>query len=109
VSGIADRVRRWTQDPVAVSCWVAVGLIVAAFGAFALAWRGAAATLSIPVQVSYLVSGGLGGLGLLVAGSALLTVQLGRRFAAQERAELDGLIAEAQAALDAVTLTSARG
>ena len=79
--------------------WVAAGLVLAGFGAFALGWRGAAATLDVPVQVPYLVSGGLAGLALILAGVVLVLVQLGRREAADERELVARVIDEAHAAL----------
>jgi hypothetical protein len=96
-----ERVRRVSTDPLALSCWIAVLLLGLAFVAFLAAWKGASDTLEIDVQVAYLVSGGLGGLALLVAGSALLTVQLSRWLAARERRELEAVLAAARAALPA--------
>jgi uncharacterized membrane protein HdeD (DUF308 family) len=86
-------------DQVAVSMWVAAGLVLAGFVAFALGWRGAAATLDVPVQVPYIVSGGLVGLALIVAGVVLVLVQLGRREAADERELVAGVLTEAHAVL----------
>ena len=86
-------------DPVTVSMWVAAGLVLAGFVAIALGWRGAAATLDVPVQVPYLVSGGLAGLALIIGGVVLVLVQLGRREAADERELVAGVVAEAHAVL----------
>ena len=86
-------------DPVTVSMWVAAGLVLAGFVAIALGWRGAAATLDVPVQVPYLVSGGLAGLALIIGGVVLVLVQLGRREAADERELVAGVLAEAHAVL----------
>jgi len=87
-------------DQVTASMWVAAGLVVAGFVAFALGWRGAAATLDVPVQVPYLVSGGLAGLALILAGVVLVLVQLGRREAADERQLVADVLTEAHAVLD---------
>ena len=91
--------RNWPErvDPVTVSMWVAAGLVLAGFVAIALGWRGAAATLDVPVQVPYLVSGGLAGLALIIGGVVLVLVQLGRREAADERELVAGVLAEAHA------------
>ena len=91
--------RNWPErvDPVTVSMWVAAGLVLAGFVAIALGWRGAAATLDVPVQVPYLVSGGLAGLALILGGVVLVLVQLGRREAADERELVAGVLAEAHA------------
>lgn len=48
-------------------------------------WRGVAATLSVPTQVPFLVSGSIGGLTGLGAALALLAVHLERSEAAVER------------------------
>jgi hypothetical protein len=101
VSRVTELIRTQREHPVAVSCWAAVGMIVASFAAFVLAWRGSASTLSVPVQLSYLLSGGLGGLCLLIAGSALLNVQLSRWWAARERQGLDVVLNEARETLEA--------
>lgn len=99
--------RRWVDDhpadPLVVSCWVAGALIVTGFATVLLGWRGAAATLAVPIQLPYLVSGGLGGLALVIAAAAVLDVQVARRTAARERIELDAVLVEARALVDAVT------
>jgi hypothetical protein len=98
--------RRWPPeqlaDPIVASAWVAGALGLVGFVVLALGWRGAAATLDVPVQVPYLVSGGIGGLGLVIAAAALLNTQVSRHLAAQERARLDALIAEAGNVLEAM-------
>ncbi len=97
MTAILERARR--ADPLAVSCISAVLLVAQAFVAFAAAWRGASGTLVVDAQLAYLVSGGLGGLALLVAASALLTVQLSRWLAARERVELEAVLEAARSAL----------
>ena len=73
------------RDP-RVSTTIVLGtLVVAGFALLALGWRGAAATLFVPFQVPYIVSGGLLGLGVLGGGLALLVVHLDRAEAAEER------------------------
>lgn len=81
-------------DPAAVSMVVAAGLCVVGLVTILLGWRGAAATLFVPDQVPYLVSGGLGGTGLVIAGAGILHAQLRRRFAADERHHLESVLAE---------------
>ena len=97
---VADRAGRLTADPVATSCWIAALMIGLAFIAFLAAWAGASNTVEPDVQVAYLVSGGLGGLSLLVAGSAMLTIQLSRWLAARERLELEAVLDAARSALE---------
>lgn len=94
-----ERVRRASADPLIVSCWIAALLLALAFVSFLAAWKGASGTVRIDVQVAYLVSGGLGGFALLIAGGSLVTVQVTRWLGARERRELDAVIAAARAAL----------
>ena len=89
--------RRLVSDPWASSLVVAGAFIAAGFGSFALAWRGAARTILVQEQVAFLVSGGLGGLAVIAVGVGLGSVQLSRRWAARERAKLDGLLVRAAA------------
>lgn len=59
-----------------------IGLLLIAQG-----WRGTAATLYVPFQLPYLVSGGLVGVATLGAALALLVVHVDRVEAAEERAD----------------------
>lgn len=81
-------------DPLVMSCLVATGLVLAGFGGIALAWKGAAATLFVPIQMAYVASGAIGGLALIVLGLGVLHVQGSRILEARERAELQNLISE---------------
>ena len=79
---------------------VSVGLVLtaaalAAFVAFYVAWDGAAHTPFVPFQVPFLVSGGLGGLALLVFSLGLLDVHANRVEAARRRADTDVVLREA--------------
>jgi hypothetical protein len=67
-----------------------------------LGWRGAAATLLVPFQVPYLVSGAVLGLALLGAALLLLSVHLDRVEAAQERRQLGELQRDALRLLSTV-------
>lgn len=80
------------RDPFVGS--VVVLLLMAAGGvaALVLGYRGLAATDDISIEVPYLVSGGLGGVGLLVFSLGLLAVQFRRKEAARERREIARLI-----------------
>lgn len=60
-----------------------------------LGYRGAAATLLVPFQVPFLVSGGLAGLVVVGCGLVLLSVHLDRVEAAEERRALAELQREA--------------
>ena len=58
---------------------IAMGLILSGVGVLVLGWYGAARIDYVQGQVPYLISGGLGGLGLMGAGFTLLLVQESRR------------------------------
>lgn len=73
----------------------AVVFIVAGFLLIGLGWVGAAATLFIPTQVAYAVSGSLAGLALIGTGAALLDLQATRILDADRSHDLDGFITEA--------------
>ena len=73
--------------------------IFTAFVAFAGSWIGVSGTVVPGVQLAYLVSGGIGGVTLLVIGSALLHIQLSRRYSALERLRLEAALREARRAL----------
>jgi hypothetical protein len=79
-------------NPALPSLVVFGGLVVAGFVAMGVAWRIAARTLDVSIQVPALVSGGLGGLMLIVVGTALFVTQLGRLRAADERARMDDVL-----------------
>jgi hypothetical protein len=90
----------WSRDPAAPSLLLYAALVVGGFVAIGLGWRAAARTLIVPFQVPALVSGGIGGLALIVLGAGLAATQVGRRLAAAERAETEDLLDEAAAVLD---------
>lgn len=54
-------------------------------------WRGTAATVFVPFQVPYLVSGAIAGVACTGAGLALLRIHLDRAEAAQQRRETAAL------------------
>ncbi len=95
--------RNWLRDPVTPSLLVLAGLVVAGFVAIGLGWRVAAGTLFVALQVPAVVSGGMAGLALIAFGCALLSVQLGRRWAADERQERQAAVDEAALLLAAIT------
>lgn len=72
-----------------------VGLCFLGFVLIFLSWNGAASVDRIQSQFPYLISGGLGGLGLIVVGSALIIVETSRG----ERERLRDEVAQLRAAL----------
>jgi hypothetical protein len=92
-----EPVRRSLGDAFTRSVVLALSLIVGGFVAIGLGWKGAAASLIVAEQLPYLLSGGVGGLALIVTGSGILTVQANRYWNARERARLDLVLARATA------------
>jgi hypothetical protein len=92
----------WLGDPAAPSLLLFAGVVLAGFTAIGVGWKVAARTLYVPFQTPALVSGGMGGLALVLLGTGLANVQSGRRLAAIERAETEALLDEASALVEAV-------
>lgn len=99
--------RERLRDTFTLTMLLAAALVVAGFVAVLLGWRGVAGTLSVPVQLPYLVSSGLTGVCLVAFGSALAAIQSSRRQSAVERDGIDRVYAEA-AELLAVLQAKAR-
>ena len=72
-----------------------VGMIGAGFLLIFLGWNGAASVDRVPSQFPYLISGGVGGLSLVVVGVGVLVVQNQRA----DRAELQATLQELRRAL----------
>jgi hypothetical protein len=90
------------RGPAQLASYVAIGMIVTGFLVIGLAWNGAASLDFIQGQFPYLLSGGLGGLGLIVAGIAIMYVQTTRVLAAERSHQMDRINAEARAILEVV-------
>jgi hypothetical protein len=95
--------RAWRRDPAAPSFLLFAALVMTGLGACVAGWRVAARTDVVAFQIPALVSGGLGGIALVVLGAGVANIQAGRRMAAAERAETDALIEELASLVDAVT------
>ena len=76
---------RTLRDPRVSTLLVLGSAAVAGLLLLAQGWRGVAATLFVPFQVPYLVSGAVAGVAVLGAALALLRVHLDRVEAAEER------------------------
>ncbi|MBA2609421.1 MAG: hypothetical protein H0U92_10805 [Actinobacteria bacterium] len=74
---------------------VYAGLVLAlvGFGLIVYAWSRVAGTLALPVQIPYLLSGGLSGIGLVMLGGVILNIAVKRRTAAERRQQFDTLAA----------------
>jgi hypothetical protein len=79
--------------PLAVALWSCAALVIGGGVAIAVGYVIAARTLDVFDQVPALVSGGIGGIALVVTGCVLSYVQVGRACAEQERAGDDAVLA----------------
>lgn len=78
---------RKLRDPRISILLVLLGGAVGGLVLLYLGWRGVAASLAVPLQVPYLVSGAVAGIACTGAALALVLVHLDRTEAAQERHE----------------------
>lgn len=78
---------RVLRDPRVSTTLALAAVTVAGLLLISQGWRGIAATVFVPYQVPYLVSGVVAGFACAGAGLALLRVHLDRAEAAQERQE----------------------
>jgi len=83
-----DRLR----DPGTAAVIVLLLLAVAGFVMLALAWRGAARTIYVPLQMPWVLSGGFAGLALIGLAYGAISIHLGRRQDAVHRAEVEDLV-----------------
>ena len=79
---------------------VFASLAVAGLVAVVLAWFGVSGTLNVGAQVAYTVSGGIGGLALVISGAGLFFSHLGRMSAAREDASLERVVDAASQVAD---------
>ena len=93
----------WSMDPVAPTLLLFAGLVVAGFVAIAIGWKVSARTSVVAFQIPALVSGGLGGLALIVIGAALANIQATRWVAALERTEADAVLDEIASITDGMS------
>jgi hypothetical protein len=79
------------RGPAALATYVAWGLILGGFAIIFGAWNGAAGIDSLAAQFPYLVSGGMVGVGFVIAGCALWIIQTTRQLGAQRAIEMKRL------------------
>jgi TRAP-type C4-dicarboxylate transport system permease small subunit len=95
-------VRRTLVDRFVMSCVAAALITIGGFIAFYLAWKGAAATLVVAVQIAYLISGGFAGLALVATGVGIFYIQVARRIDVTEELEVEAVLDRATALLNAI-------
>lgn len=82
-------VRRVLADPFRRSLALAVLMIAGGFVAIFIAYRGVARSVIVAVQLPYLISGGVGGVALILTGAGIIGIQTSRYWNARERQWLD--------------------
>ncbi len=92
---VGRRLRWRATDPYTISLVVAIVVVCGGIAGLVLGWYGAATTTLAPVQLGYLLSGGIGGITLIGVGLGLLRVQTLRYERAQERAAMGELLRQA--------------
>lgn len=95
---------RLLADPFVLSLVTGAALVAGGLALIGLSWRGAAAQINVALQMTYLVSGGFGGLALVLLGVGVLHIQGSRRAAARERAQMQRVAANAALLLEAASL-----
>jgi hypothetical protein len=90
-----NRLRRALRDPFVVSVSILVTLLAGGLVAVGVAWKTAAASLDVAVQLPYLVSGALGGLAVAGFAAGLLSIQIRRRQEASRRADMARVVTAA--------------
>ena len=100
--------KRFLRDEFRVSIAILGALVVAGFVTIAVGWRGVAASAVVAVQLPYAISGLFGGIAVIGFAAGLLSVQIGRRREAEERAEFGRLVTSAADLLAAVRETPSR-
>lgn len=90
------------RGPAQLATYIGVGMALLGFVLIGLAWNGAAELDFIQGQFPYVLSGGLGGLGLIIAGMAVLGIQTQRTLTARRVQEMGRLQDEVDALLRVV-------
>jgi hypothetical protein len=72
-----------------VGVWVGLLITVAGFGLLVYTWSETASLLNVALQVPFLVSGGLTGLGLILVGLLVINLAVRRREALDRERQLD--------------------
>jgi len=72
--------------------WLSLGFMSLGFIMIGVAWNGAASQDCIECQLPYVLSGGVGGLGLIILGAGLLLFIAGRRLLQRMEAKYDAIL-----------------
>lgn len=95
------------RGPAKIASYIGVGMVVMGFLLIFFAWNFAADLDVIQRQFPYMLSGGVGGLGLIITGVAILAIQTQRQITAERARDMASLQAEADMLLLAVSPAAA--
>jgi hypothetical protein len=90
------------SNPALPSLLLFAGMVVAGFVAMGLGWRVAARSLNVAAQLPAIISGGLGGLVLIVIGTGLFVAQMGRVSGAAESTDMHEVLDRTSEVIHAV-------
>ncbi len=76
-----------------IGVWLGLFLALVGFGLIVFAWGKAAGVLDVALQVPYLISAGLTGLGLIMVGLLIVGLSVRQREATERERQLEELIA----------------
>ena len=88
---------------------IAGALIIGGFTMIGMGWHGGAATLFVPSQVAFGVSGGMAGLGLIGTGLGVLLIQMTRLATARRSRDMQVIVAETVEVFAAIRRRTADG
>lgn len=81
------RLQRFVR--VGTGVWIGLGIVAAGFGLIAFTWAKVAGLVDVALQLPYLVSGGLVGLGLILLGLLVTNLSIRRRESLERARQLD--------------------
>jgi hypothetical protein len=79
----------WQVLRTGVGIWVGLFIAAAGFGLIAFTWSKVAALVNVALQIPYLMSGGLTGLGLIMLGLLVVNLTVKRREAVDRHRQLE--------------------
>ena len=84
VDGLRSRLAAspWLDRSSAAPTWIGLAVVGIGFAVLAYGWGRVGGLASVALQLPYAISAGCGGLGLIVAGAAIVGIQAKRREAA---------------------------
>jgi hypothetical protein len=82
----------WLHPDGPALVWLGLGAAAAGFVLIAIAWGQVAGETQVYLQLPYLVSGGLSGLGLIMVGVTVVNVAAKRRDARARQRQIDQLV-----------------